>query len=210
MLLVRKDSLIKNYKKFQPKIYKNCLKSVLRAKRKKNIYILNKTFYSQVNNKSFDYAILEKTKKINAIKLDLSWSDLGSWKEICKMFDRNKNKYIKKNNIYYRPWGKYTNLFEGKGFLMKELNVKSKGLLSLQKHYHRAEHWFISQGNPKITLNKEKFLMQKNDYIFIPLGDIHRIQNPGKKPVKIMEAQVGSILKENDIVRYEDIYGRIK
>ena len=94
--------------------------------------------------------------------------------------------------------------------MIKELFVKSKGILSLQKHHHRVEHWFVSHGNPKITLNKDKFLMRKNDYLFIPLKAVHRIQNPRKKPVKIIEAQVGSILKESDIVRYEDVYGRIK
>ena len=210
MFLIRKDSIINNYKKFQPSIYKNCLKSIIKTKKKKNIYILDKNFYNQTINKSFDYAILEKTKKINAIKLNIPWSDLGSWKEICKMYERNKNKYIKKNNIYYRPWGKYTNLFEGKGFLMKELHVKSKGLLSLQKHHHRSEHWLITQGIAKVTLNKKTFLMKKNEKIFIPLGSIHRIQNNYKKPLKIIEAQVGSILKETDIVRFHDIYGRVK
>ena len=209
MFLIRKDSIINNYKKFQPKIYKNCLKAVVKSKRKKNIYILNKTFYAQAKNMSFDYAILEKTNKINAIKLDIPWSDLGSWKEICKMYDRNKNKYIKKKNIYYRPWGKYTNLFVGRGFLMKELYVKSKGLLSLQKHHHRSEHWLITQGTAKVTLNKKIFIMKPNKTIYIPLGSIHRIQNNYKKPLKIIEAQVGTILKETDIVRYQDIYGRI-
>ena len=209
MFLIRKDSIINNYKKFQPNIYKNCLKSVIKSKKKKNIYTLNKTFYAQANNKSFDYAILEKTKKINAIKLDIPWSDLGSWKEICKMYDRNKNKYIKKKNIYYRPWGKYTNLFVGRGFLMKELYVKSKGLLSLQKHHHRSEHWLVTQGTAKVTLNKKIFLIKSNKTIFIPLGTIHRIQNNYKKPLKIIEAQVGKILKETDIVRYQDIYGRV-
>ena len=210
IFLIRKDSIINNYKKFEPIIYKNCLKSVIKSKRKKNIYTLNKFFYNKAANKSFDYAILEKTKKINAIKLNIPWSDLGSWKEICKMYDNNKNKYIKKNNIYYRPWGKYTNLFEGKGFLMKELYIKSKGLLSLQKHFHRSEHWLITQGVAKITLNKKNFLMKKNETIFIPLGAVHRIKNNFKKPLKIIEAQVGSILKETDIVRFQDIYGRVK
>ena len=189
---------------------KNCLKSVVKSRKNKNIYTLNKTFYSKANNKSFDYAILEKTKNINAIKLNVPWSDLGSWKEICKMYNRIKNKYIKKNNIYFRPWGKYTNLFKGRGFLMKELYIKSKGLLSLQKHYHRSEHWLVTQGTAKVTLNKKILLKKKNETIFIPLGSIHRIQNNHKKPLKIIEAQVGSILKETDIVRFQDIYGRIK
>ena len=210
MFSIRKDSVINNYKKFQPNLYKNCLKSIIKSKRKKNIYTLNKNFYKKANNKSFDYAILEKTKNINAIRLDLPWSDLGSWKEICKMYDRNKNKYINKENIFHRPWGKYTNLFEGKGFLMKELYVKPKGLLSLQKHYHRSEHWLITQGTAKITLNKKIFLKKSNETIFIPLGSIHRIQNNYKTPLKIIEAQVGPILKETDIVRFEDIYGRVK
>jgi len=210
MFLIRKDSIINNYKKFEPTIYKNCLKSIIKSKKKKNIYSLNKNFYKKTTNKSFDYAILEKTKKINAIKLNIQWSDLGSWKEICKMYDRNKNKYLKKKNIYYRPWGKYTNLFEGKGFLMKELHVKPKGLLSLQKHHHRSEHWLISQGVAKITLDKKIIFKKVNETIFIPLGSIHRVQNNYKVPLKIIEAQVGLILKETDIVRYHDIYGRIK
>ena len=210
MFLIRKDSIINNYKKHQPIIYKNCLNSVIKSRRKKNIYILNKSFYNKASNKSFDYAILEKTKKINAIKLDIPWSDLGSWKEICKMYGRNKKRYIKKNNIYYRPWGKYTNLYEGEGFLMKELYIKYKGLLSLQKHRHRAEHWLITQGIAKVTLDKKTFLKKTNETIFIPLGSVHRIQNNYKIPLKIIEAQVGSLLKESDIIRYQDIYGRVK
>jgi mannose-1-phosphate guanylyltransferase/mannose-6-phosphate isomerase len=210
MFLIRKDSILNNYKKFQPSIYKNCLKSVVKSKRKKNIYTLNKTFYSKTNSKSFDYAILEKTKKINAIIPDISWTDLGSWKEICKLYDRNKNKYIKKKNIFYRPWGKYINLFEGKGFLMKELYVKSKGLLSLQKHQHRSEHWLVTQGIAKITLDRKIYVKKINETIFIPQGSIHRIQNNHKTSLKIIEAQVGSILKETDIIRLQDIYGRVK
>jgi len=210
MFFLRKDSIINNFKKYQPTIYKNCVNAVLKARLKDNTYYLNKASFEKATAKSFDYAILEKTKQINAIKLDIPWSDLGSWKEILKMYDKNKNKYYKKKNIFYRPWGRYVNLFEGKKFLIKELSVKPKGILSLQKHHHRAEHWFIAQGNPKITLNKESYLMKKNDHIFIPLEAIHRIQNLTKKTVKIIEAQVGTILKETDIVRYQDVYGRVK
>jgi len=210
MFFLRKDSIINNFKKYQPTIYKNCVNAVLKTKLKDNTYYLNKASFEKATAKSFDYAILEKTKQINAIKLDIPWSDLGSWKEILKMYDKNKNKYYKKKNVYYRPWGRYVNLFEGKGFLIKELFVKPKGILSLQKHHHRSEHWLVTQGTPKITLNKDSFSKKQNDHIFIPLEAIHRIENPGNKPVKIIEAQVGSILKESDIVRFQDVYGRIK
>jgi mannose-1-phosphate guanylyltransferase/mannose-6-phosphate isomerase len=210
MFFLRKDSIINNFKKYQPTIYKNCVNAVSKAKLKDNTYYLNKASFEMATAKSFDYAILEKTKQINAIKLDIPWSDLGSWKEILKMYDKNKIKYYKKKNVYYRPWGRYVNLFEGKGFLIKELFVKPKGILSLQKHHHRSEHWLVTQGTPKITLNKDSFSKKQNDYIFIPLEAVHRIQNPGNKPVKIIEAQVGSILKESDIVRYQDVYGRVK
>ncbi len=209
IFFLRKDSLINNFKKYQKKIYKNYLLAVKKGKYKNNIYYLNKTAFIKNPSKSFDYAILEKTKKINAIKLDIKWSDLGSWKEILLMFKKNKKKYFKKKNIFYRPWGSYTNLYNGNNFLIKELNVKSKGVLSLQKHFHRSEHWLITQGVPKITLNKKSFSKKLNETIFIPKGAIHRIQNPYKKTVKIMEVQLGSILKETDIVRYEDIYGRV-
>ena len=210
MFFLRKDSIINNFKKYQPSIYKNCLKAYSEAKIKNKIYYLKKSHFEKSPNKSFDHAILEKAKEINAIKLDIPWSDLGSWKEICKMYNKNKNQYFMKKNVYHRPWGKYVNLFRGKGFLVKELYVKPKGVLSLQKHYHRSEYWTITQGVPKITLNKNTFFKKTNESVFIPLGAVHRIENNYKKPVKIIEVQVGTILKETDIVRYEDIYGRIK
>ena len=209
MFFLSKESVINNFKKYQNNTYISCFKAVSKSKYKNNIYYLNKNEFLKSNSKSFDYAILEKSKNINAIKLDIPWSDLGSWKEICKIYDKLKKNYIKKKNIFYRPWGRYTNLFNGKDFLIKELFVKPKGILSLQKHFHRSEHWVVTQGVPKITLNNKKFFLKPGKNIFIPLGAKHRIENPGNKPVKIIEAQVGSILKETDIVRYQDIYGRV-
>jgi len=210
MFFLRKDSIIYNFKKYSPTIYKHCVKAVLKAKLKKHTYYLNKASFNKATTKSFDYAILEKVKKINAIKLDIPWSDLGSWREISKMYLKNKAKYFKKKNVYYRPWGRYVNLFEGQNFLVKELTVNSKSSISLQKHHHRSEHWMITQGKPKITINKKKFFKKENDSVFIPAGSTHRIENLYKKPIKIIEVQIGSILKESDIVRFQDIYGRIK
>ena len=208
MFFLTKDSIIDNFKKYQPSIFKYCNQAVIKSKYRSNIYYLNKKSFNRTTAKSFDYAILEKCKNINAIKLDIPWSDLGSWKEICKMYGRNKKKYFKKKNIFHRPWGSYVNLFNGKEFLIKELYVKPKGILSLQKHHHRAEHWVVTQGMPKITLNNKYFTMKADETIYIPLGAVHRIENPYKKPVRIIEAQVGSILRESDIIRYKDIYGR--
>ena len=208
MFFSRKDSIINNFKKYQKTIYFNSSLAVNKSKFINNIYYLNKSAFSKNISKSFDYAILEKAKNINAIKLNIPWSDLGSWKEILLMYHKNKAKYFSKKNTFYRPWGKYTNLFNGKNFLIKELHVNSKGTLSLQKHFHRSEHWVVIQGIPNITLNKKFFSIKPRDAIFIPQGAVHRIQNPNRKPVKIMEVQLGLILKETDIVRYEDVYGR--
>ncbi len=210
MFFIRKDSIVNNFKEYQKKIYKSSLSSIDKSKLKDNTYYLNKNAFNKNPSISFDYAILEKEADINAIKLNISWSDLGSWKEILLMYNRNKKKYLNKSNTFYRPWGKYTNLFNGHHFLIKELSIKPKGILSLQKHYHRSEHWVVTQGTPKITLNKKYFIMRPKETIFIPKGSIHRIENPSMKPVKIMEAQLGLILKETDIVRYADVYGRVK
>jgi len=209
MFFLRKDSLIYNFQKYERKTFKNCLNSVLKSKYKNNIYYLNKTAFKKCVEKSFDYAVLEKAKDINAIKLNIPWSDQGSWKEISKIYNKNKSKYFRKKNVFYRPWGSYINLFRGNNFLVKELIVKPKGILSLQKHFHRSEHWLITEGKPMITLNNKKILKSKNDSVYIPKGAIHRIENPFKKTVKILEIQKGSILKESDIIRYQDIYGRV-
>ena len=209
LFFVRKDSLLNKYKKYQKKVYRNSSLAVSKSKFKNNIYYLNKKAFIKNPSKSFDRAVLEKSKSTNAIKLNISWSDLGTWKEILLMFHKNKMKYLKKKNIFYRPWGSYVNLFKGKNFLIKEINIKPKGVLSLQKHFHRSEHWVVTQGFPKITLNKKSVIRKPNETIFIPKGAIHRIQNTNDTSVKIMEAQLGFILKENDIVRYKDIYGRV-
>ena len=209
MLLAKKISIINNFKNHDPQTLKLCLNSVIKSKILKNIYYLEKQSFKKVKNISFDSAILEKTGNINAVKLDLSWSDLGNWREITNIFKKNKKKYFKKKNVFYRPWGKYTNLFYGKGFLIKELVVNSKSSISLQKHRHRSEHWTVSSGKPKITINRNKFFKKINESVFISKGAVHRIENIFKKPVKIMEVQIGSILKETDIIRYKDIYGRV-
>jgi len=213
IFFLKTQSIISNFIKHSPKTYWPTIKAFSKLSKTKmlnNICYIDKNLFKKIPAKSFDYAILQKTKNINAIKLNIPWSDLGNWKEILKIYHKNKSKYFNKKNVYYRPWGRYVNLFKGKNFLVKELTINSKSSISLQKHHHRAEHWVITEGKPRITLNKRKFFKKENDSIFIPAGTIHRIENLYKKPVKIMEAQIGSILKETDIIRYQDVYGRVK
>ena len=210
ILFVKKISIINNFSQYQSKTLNLCIDSVFNSNVSKNVYYLNKESYKKIMDKSFDYAILEKSKNINGIKLHIPWSDLGSWNEISNVFEKNKSKYFKKNNVFYKPWGKYTNLFNGKGFLVKELVVNPKSSISLQKHNYRSEHWLISSGKSRITINKEKFFKKVGETAFIPQGTVHRIENPFNRAVKIMEVQTGTILKETDIIRYKDIYGRIK
>ena len=209
ILFANKISIINNFNNSAHQTLKHCLSSVIESKVSKNVYYLNNKSYKKIKNVSFDYAILEKAKNINSIILDVPWSDLGNWKQITDVFKKNKKKYFNKKNVFYRPWGKYTNLFHGNGFLIKELIVNPKSSISLQKHKFRSEHWTVASGRPKITINKNKFIKNPNDTVFISRGSIHRIENPFNKPVKIMEVQIGSILKETDIVRYKDIYGRV-
>ena len=108
----------------------------------------------------------------------------------------------------YRPWGSYDSIDNGDRFQVKRLSVKPGGVLSLQMHHHRAEHWIVVQGTARITCNDKTFLLSENESTYIPIGATHRIENPGKLALHIVEVQSGSYFGEDDIVRFEDNYGR--
>jgi mannose-1-phosphate guanylyltransferase/mannose-6-phosphate isomerase len=108
----------------------------------------------------------------------------------------------------FRPWGSYDSLENGQRFQVKRLSVKPGAELSLQLHHHRAEHWVVVSGTARITRGEEVFLLEENQSTYIPVGVKHRIENPGKIPLQIIEVQSGSYLGEDDIVRFEDRYGR--
>jgi mannose-1-phosphate guanylyltransferase/mannose-6-phosphate isomerase len=108
----------------------------------------------------------------------------------------------------FRPWGSYDSIENGPRFQVKRLKVKPGAVLSLQMHHHRAEHWIVVSGTARITRGDEVFLLEENQSTYIPIGVRHRIENPGKIPVHIIEVQSGSYLGEDDIVRFEDRYGR--
>jgi len=108
----------------------------------------------------------------------------------------------------FRPWGSYDSVDNGERFQVKRLMVKPGASMSLQLHHHRAEHWIVVSGTARITRGEEVFLLEENQSTYIPVGAKHRIENPGKIPLHIIEVQSGSYLGEDDIVRFEDRYGR--
>ena len=108
----------------------------------------------------------------------------------------------------FRPWGSYDSVDNGERFQVKRLTVKPGAQLSLQMHHHRAEHWIVVSGTARITCNDKVFLLSENESTYIPVGATHRIENPGKVALHVIEVQSGSYLGEDDIVRFEDTYGR--
>ena len=108
----------------------------------------------------------------------------------------------------HRPWGWYDSIDEAERFKVKRIQVKPGASLSLQKHHHRAEHWIVVKGTAEVTCGDKVTLLGENQSIYIPLGEVHRLSNPGNIPLEIIEVQTGSYLGEDDIVRFEDTYGR--
>lgn len=108
----------------------------------------------------------------------------------------------------HRPWGWYDSIDEGSRFKVKRIQVKPKARISLQKHHHRAEHWIVVSGTAEITIGENVIILTENQSTYIPLGETHRLANPGSIPLEIVEVQTGSYLGEDDIFRFEDNYGR--
>lgn len=109
----------------------------------------------------------------------------------------------------YRPWGHYEGLILGERFQVKKIHVRPGGKLSLQKHFHRSEHWVVVSGTAIVRRDEEEILLRENESVYLPLGCVHRLENPGMIPLVLIEVQSGSYLGEDDIVRLEDSYGRV-
>lgn len=224
---------------------------------------------------SIDHALMERSKHVVMIPLDLSWSDIGSWENVYEMLDKDgannairgnvlafdttnslilaekrlvstiglddiviietddvvlvaekketqrvkevvallKNlgtREIDEHSTVYRPWGSYTVLMEGERYKIKKIFVAPKGKLSLQMHYHRSEHWVVVSGTANVMIGEREAIVHEGQSIFVPKSAVHRVENPGKVPLEIIEVQVGEYLGEDDIIRLEDSYGRIK
>lgn len=129
-------------------------------------------------------------------------------KKVVELIDEQKRDEHLHHRCVYRPWGNYDSIDSGHRFQVKRITVKPGAALSLQMHHHRAEHWIVVTGTAKVTRGEEVFLVGENESTYIPIGMKHRLENPGTIPLEIIEVQSGSYLGEDDITRFDDVYGR--
>lgn len=231
--------------------------------------------WSEAEDISIDYAVMEKADNLSVVPFNSSWSDLGGWdavwrespkgdngvltsgeataidcedtllrsdserlevvgiglknimavamndavlvadmsraQDVKKAVEALKAKNADQATMFpkdHRPWGWFESLVIGDRFQVKRIHVHPSAALSLQSHHHRAEHWIVVSGTAEVTIDDKVQLVTENQSVFIPLGAVHRMRNPGKVPMVLIEVQTGSYLGEDDIIRYEDVYSR--
>ena len=223
---------------------------------------------------SFDHAVMERTANALVVEADFAWSDIGDWRELWALSDKDADGNAVEGHAVardsrdsllrasdgrlvcaigveglavvdtpdavlvaplsrtqevkglvaalsaegrpeaetparaYRPWGWYQTMDLGERFRVKRIQVSPGKKLSLQRHYHRAEHWVVVRGTAEVTRDDEVLVVRENESVFLPQGCVHRLANPGRIPVEIIEVQTGAYLEEDDIVRIEDDFGR--
>jgi len=136
-------------------------------------------------------------------------SEVQQVKQVVEQLkSENRNEWQHHREVY-RPWGKYDSIDHGGRFQVKRITVKPGAKLSVQMHHHRAEHWIVVTGTAKVTNGENELLLTENQSTYIPVGTIHALENPGKVPLELIEVQSGSYLGEDDIVRFDDRYGRV-
>jgi mannose-1-phosphate guanylyltransferase/mannose-6-phosphate isomerase len=126
---------------------------------------------------------------------------------VAQLQESERDEYVSHREVF-RPWGSFESVEQGERYQVKRIKVKPGERLSLQMHHHRAEHWIVVRGTAQVTRGDESFTLSENESTYIPLGVKHRLINPGKLDLELIEVQVGAYLGEDDIVRFEDLYGR--
>jgi len=131
-------------------------------------------------------------------------------RDIVKQLQSAERSEFRSHKQIFRPWGSFESVGVGERYQVKRITVTAGASLSMQKHFHRAEHWIVVQGTAEVTCDDRVFLLSENESTYIPVGSRHRLVNPGKLPLELIEVQVGSYLGEDDIVRFDDVYGRAR
>jgi len=256
-----------------PVIVKSMTESVTAGEQDGTFYRFDKIAMESCPSESIDYALMEKTTRAAVVEADIGWSDIGSWRALWELADKDahgnvvtgdvimedvensliragstlvaavglrdtmvvetadavlvaptsRSQDVKKiveklkqqgrdefhiHKTVYRPWGSYTNLEVGDRFQIKRITVDPGARLSLQMHHHRHEHWVVVRGRAEVTRGEDVIMLDENQSTHITSGEKHRLANPGTIPLELIEVQIGSYLGEDDIVRYDDEYGR--
>lgn len=131
-------------------------------------------------------------------------------KKIVELLRANNDERAEFHTTVHRPWGSYTRLEDGKFYTIKRISVPPQKRLSLQMHHHRSEHWVVVTGTAQVTIDGKVFFLRKGESTFIPIGSVHRLENPGILPLELIEVQIGEYISEDDILRFDDDYGRLE
>ncbi|BHH81819.1 mannose-1-phosphate guanylyltransferase/mannose-6-phosphate isomerase [Desulforhopalus sp. 52FAK] len=273
MFAFSQKTVLSEIQKYTPEIFDAMEKAVAEGTSDGHFFRFASEFMAKCPSDSVDYALMEKTDKASVVVADLSWSDIGSWKALWDVHEKDEHGNVVKGDVIltetkncfvrsesrlvttvgmedtlvvetsdavivsplsrsqdvkkvvtklkeqkrdefsvhltaYRPWGSYTVLEEQERFQIKKITVNPGAKLSLQKHHHRSEHWVVVRGTAEVTNGDEVLLLHENQSTYIPVGTRHRLANPGVIELELIEVQNGSYLGEDDIVRFDDVYGR--
>lgn len=275
IFLFRADVMLDAFKTHAADMLASVSQAVSGGKTDLGFVRLEENAWSEAEDISIDYAILEKVDNISVQRFNGTWSDVGSWdavwrdqartetdmalvgeahaissensllysdaegptimgiglkdtivvatKDAVLVADKSRVQDVKQavNHLtqagvstanqtprFHRPWGWYETLAMGGRFQVKRIVVKPGGVLSLQSHHHRSEHWVVVEGTARVVIDDTDRLVTENQSVYIPLGAVHRMENPGRLPMVLIEVQTGAYLGEDDIVRYEDLYDR--
>lgn len=259
--------------RFQPEILDAVDQAVRRAAHDLDFLRLDQASFAKAPSISVDYAVMEKTEKTVVIPLSIGWNDVGSWKSLWEISNKDNSENVAHGDAIlqdttgtfvhserslvvtlgvkdlvivdtpdallvadrekaqqvggivsvlresgrreheqhlrnYRPWGYFETLSLAPRFQVKLLHVTPGCQLSMQMHHHRSEHWIVVKGTAKVTVGENASLIRENESLYISATEWHRVENPGKVPLELIEVQIGSYLGEDDIVRSDDIYNR--
>ena len=271
--IFRADVMQSEIAQFEPAMAEAAEAAIEGAQKDLGFLVLDGEAFERAPKKSIDYAVMEKTDKAALIPADIGWSDVGTWRAVWELSERDEagnsvrgnavvmdahNVHVRSEEILttvvgvddvivvttqdavlvlshehgdqvkqlvdqlktenrreagehkriFRPWGYYQSIDGGQRYQVKRIVVKPGERLSLQKHFHRAEHWIVVRGTAEVGRDEEVHLAHENESIYLPIGCKHRLTNPGKIDLELIEVQTGSYLGEDDIVRFQDVYNR--
>ncbi|HYA81271.1 MAG TPA: mannose-1-phosphate guanylyltransferase/mannose-6-phosphate isomerase [Methylocystis sp.] len=271
--IFRADVMQQEIAKFEPAIFSAAEAAIEGAKSDLGFLVLDAVSFEHAPKKSIDYAVMEKTEQAALIPADIGWSDVGNWRAVWELSERDaqgnsvrgnglvmeaSNVHVRSDETLttvigvddvivvttqdavlvlhqehgdkvkelvtrlkrenrreagehkriFRPWGYYQSIDGGARYQVKRIVVKPGERLSLQMHFHRAEHWIVVKGTAEVGCDDTTKLVHENQSVYLPMGCKHRLTNPGKIDLELIEVQTGSYLGEDDIVRFQDAYNR--